>query len=233
VRPRILTVEDDEEVRVLVANLLSEAGYAVDQAEDALTAMERLGATDPDLVILDVMMPRVDGFEFLEKIRQTRDVPVILLTGRGAENEKIRGFRLGADDYVVKPFSPAELVARVETVLRRTFGSAAPAAAAPAENALRFEGLEIDRTSREVRVDGRLISLTAKEFDLLAFLAGSPRQVFSRAQLLNQVWSSSADWQDDATVTEHVRRIRRKVEADPDAPRWIVTVRGAGYRFEP
>jgi two-component system response regulator ResD len=162
VRPRILTVEDDAEVRALVASLLSEAGYAVDQAEDALTAMERLGATDLDLVILDVMMPQVDGFEFLEKIRQTRDVPVILLTGRGAENEKIRGFRLGADDYVVKPFSPAELVARVETVLRRTFGSTVPAAAPAADNALRFEGLEIDRTSREVRVDGALVSLTAK-----------------------------------------------------------------------
>ena len=134
--------------------------------------------------------------------------------------------RTGADDYVVKPFSPGELTARIQSVLRR---SGPPAAA----SVLRFDDLTIDSATRDVSVGGKPVVLTAKEFDLLAFLAASPRQVFDREQLLSQVWSSSTEWQDPATVTEHVRRIRRKIEADPDNPRWVCTVRGVGYRFEP
>jgi DNA-binding response OmpR family regulator len=155
-------------------------------------------------------------------------VPVILLSAKGHENDRILGLRLGADDYVVKPFSPGELSARVSTVLRRRSPPVALAAAC-----LEFDSLRIDTTSREVEVAGKPADLTAKEFDLLAFLASSPRQVFSRGQLLSQVWASSSDWQDPATVTEHVRRVRKKIEVNPDRPRWLITVRGVGYRFQP
>ena len=162
-------------------------------------------------------------------------MPVILLTGRSAEADKVLGLRSGADDYVLKPFSPDELVARVETVLRRSGRLSGPAALPEpaAGRVLEFGGLEVDLDSREVRVAGRHVAMTAREFDLLAFLASAPRRVFSREQLLRQVWDSSTEWQADATVTEHVRRIRRKIEPDPDQPRWVLTIRGAGYRFEP
>ena len=154
-------------------------------------------------------------------------MPVILLSALGDEGERVVGLKLGADDYVTKPFSPAEIVARVATVLRR--GRAVEAT----ESRLDFDGLALDPASREVTVDGKVVETTFKEFDLLLFLATSPRQVFSREQILDHVWDSSSEWQDPATVTEHVRRIRRRIEADPDTPRWILTVRGAGYRFEP
>jgi DNA-binding response OmpR family regulator len=226
---RVLVVEDDADVRHLLLRLLERDGYAVAEAHDALGAMEAIGADPPDLVLLDLGLPDVDGMELLERIRGRSGVPVIMLTGRTAEQDRIAGLRGGADDYVAKPFSPGELSARVESVLRRTTGSSA----APDVQELAFDGLVIDRGAREVRVGGEVVSVTAKEFDLLAFLAAAPRQVFTREQLLRQVWESSAEWQDGATVTEHVRRLRRKVEADPDRPRWLVTVRGVGYRFEP
>lgn len=226
---RVLLVEDDPQVRGLVVRVLSESGIEVEEAADALSAMARIGARVPDLVILDIGLPDVPGLDLLGRIRQEHDVPVVVLTGAGSEGDRVAGLRGGADDYVVKPFYPSELAARVERLLRpRTDGRAAPD-----DNVVRFDGLEIDRRSRECRVRGEPVALTAKEFDLLAFLAGSARQVFSREQLLRNVWDSSGEWQDDATVTEHVRRIRRKIEADPDRPRWVRTVRGAGYRFEP
>ena len=159
------------------------------------------------------------------------DLPAVFLSGRGLEGDRIAGLRLGADDYVVKPFSAGELSARIESVLRRSRARLAPVSSAP--SGVSFGELSIDPLSREVTCAGVPVELTAKEFDLLAFLAASPRQVFSRQQLLQQVWSSSREWQDEATVTEHVRRVRRKIEADPDRPRWIRTVRGVGYRFEP
>jgi DNA-binding response OmpR family regulator len=159
-------------------------------------------------------------------------VPVILVSALGQEADRVLGLKTGADDYVVKPFSAAELSARIESVLRRA-QMREPAAGATRTNSLGFDGLAIDPQSREVTVHGDKVDMTAKEFDLLAFLAGSPRQVFTREQLLRQVWGSSSDWQSDATITEHVRRLRKKIEEDPDHPRWITTVRGVGYRFEP
>ena len=151
---------------------------------------------------------------------------MILLTARAEEADRVAGLELGADDYVVKPFSPRELTARVRSVLRR-------ATPRPVLGRLTFDGLTIDTASREVSVDGIAVDLTAREFDLLAFLASSPRQVFSRGQLLEQVWGSSTEWQDPATVTVHVRRLRQKIDADPQNPRWVTTVWGVGYRFEP
>jgi len=228
-RGRILAVEDDAAVRGLLVRLLQDDGYEVFEADDALGAMEHLGANPPDLVLLDVVLPGVDGLDLLRRIRRKSTVPIIMLTGRTDEADRIEGLRSGADDYVLKPFSPGELVARVESVLRRS----APQAALVEQTVLAFDGLEIDPVAREVSVQGETVPVTAREFDLLAFLASAPRQVFTREQLLRQVWDSSAQWQDDATVTEHVRRVRKKIEADPDRPRWLVTVRGVGYRFEP
>jgi DNA-binding response OmpR family regulator len=223
---RVLVVDDEPMVREVVAAYLAREGFAVDEAGDGERALELIGQTHPDLVVLDVMLPKLDGFSVLSKLRRIADVPVILLTARTEEPDRVLGLELGADDYVVKPFSPRELAARVRSVLRRARGTAAP-------SRLEFDGLSIDGNTREVVVDGELVELTPKEFDLIAFLAASPRQVFSRGQLLEQVWDSSADYQDPSTVTVHVRRLRQKIEADPDQPRWITTVWGVGYRFEP
>ena len=226
----ILVVEDDADVRHLLQRLLEREGYKVSEARDALGAMQAIGTDAPDLVLLDIGLPDVDGMELLTRIRDRSGVPVIMLTGRAAEDDRIAGLRSGADDYVSKPFSSGELLARVESVLRRTAGGGATI---DDDAHLVFEGLRIDRSAREVRVGETVVPVTAKEFDLLTVLAAAPRQVFTREQLLRQVWDSSVEWQDDATVTEHVRRVRRKIEPDPDQPRWLVTVRGVGYRFEP
>jgi DNA-binding response OmpR family regulator len=223
---RILVVDDEPRVREVVAAYLEREGYRVDQAADGSAARAQLDGTPPDLVILDVMFPGASGLDFLTELRAQGDVPVILLTARAEETDRILGLELGADDYVVKPFSPRELVARVRTVLRR-------ARPIPEVERIEFDRLAIDVPSREVTVDGSSVPLTAKEFDLLVYLAAHPRQVFSRAQLLDQVWDSSADWQDPATVTVHVRRLRSKLESDPANPRWLETVWGVGYRFRP
>jgi len=211
----------------MLTRMLEAEGYQVRDVSTASEAMSLLSTRPPDLMILDVMLDSEDGFSVLAQISRTSDLPVILVTARSQESDRVFGLKLGADDYVVKPFSSAELAARVETVLRRTRASR------PQDlTTLVFGELEIDSDAREVRVRGRKIELTAKEFELLLFLARSPRRVFTRGQLLAQVWDSSAEWQDANTVTEHVRRIRRKIENSPAEPRWIVTVRGAGYRFE-
>ena len=227
--PRVLVVDDDEQVRMLLRRVLRAEGLDADLAGDASEARRAMADAPPDLVLLDVHLPDDDGRDLLANIRETSDVPIILLTGMGDEADRILGLKLGADDYVSKPFSSGELVARIHAVLRRAKPRTAPTRVAE----LSFDGMTIDPDAREVRIDGALVELTAKEFELLAFLAGSPRQVFSRSQLLDHVWGSSPDWQDDATVTEHVRRVRRAIEHDPTHPRRIVTVRGAGYRFEP
>jgi two-component system, OmpR family, phosphate regulon response regulator PhoB len=236
---RILVIDDDPQVGALLRRVLSADGYDVEVLADAPADVADLHRHH-DLVLLDVVLPSEDGRDTLARIRKASpELPVIMLTGAGEETDRIVGLKLGADDYVTKPFSTGELAARIESVLRRTTRSApAPAdgaAPAAATNAgrLDFGDLIIDPATRDVIVNGEPVELTAKEFDLLHFLARSPRQVFSREQLLAQVWSSSSAWQDDATVTEHVRRVRRRIEVDPLDPRWIRTVRGVGYRFEP
>ena len=225
---RVLVVDDEPLVREVVTRYLERDGFAVTTASTGTEALALVGQSTPDLVVLDLMLPGVGGMEILSRLRAMGDVPVILLTARVEEADRVLGLELGADDYVVKPFSPRELAARVRSVLRRSVPSIAPAPAA-----LEFEGLTIDQASREVLVAGRSVDLTAREFDVLAFLASAPRQVFSRAQLLDQVWDSSPDWQDPSTVTVHIRRIRNKIESNPDEPERIITVRGVGYRFEP
>jgi DNA-binding response OmpR family regulator len=222
---RALVVDDDPAIRTLVRKVLEAEGWRIEEAADGATALKAVETDTPDLVILDVMMPDTHGLDVLAHLRVRNEIPVILLTAMGAESDRIRGLDLGADDYIVKPFSPGEFAARVRSVVRR-------ARRTETDDCIEYEGLTIDLKSREVQVDGNLVETTAKEFDLLAYLAQSPRQVFSRGQLLEQVWESSSEWQDPATVTEHVRRIRRKIEADPDNPRWVKTVRGVGYRFE-
>ncbi len=224
---RILVVDDEPTVREVVARYLQRDGYLVrelsrgDQVEAAVTELS------PDLVVLDIMLPGLSGLEILREL-EARRIPVIMLTARVDEADRVLGLELGADDYVTKPFSPRELVARVRTVLRRVQG---PEETGDAVSV--FDGLSIDHRSREVHVAGTAVHLTAKEFDVLSFLARSPRQVFSRGQLLERVWDSSPEFQDPATVTVHVRRLRTKLEPDPDRPRWITTVWGVGYRFEP
>lgn len=232
---RILVVDDDPQLRSLLLLVLEGEGYPVTLVSDAGSATTEVEAGSADLVILDVSLGVEDGRMVLARIRELGDLPVIMISGKGDTADRVLGLRLGADDFLAKPFSPVELVARVETVLRRSGprpGTGVPSTGA-ASQGNGSAGLSVDESTREVTLDGRPIDLTAKEFDLLAFLARSPRQVFSRGQLLEHVWSSRSDWQDEATVTEHVRRVRHKIELDPAKPRWITTVRGVGYRFEP
>lgn len=229
-RGLILVVDDEPTVREVVAQYLRRDGHEVIEAADGDEARRHLTERDPDLVVLDRMLPGLDGLDVLRDLRQRGDTPVILLTALTEEADRIAGLEEGADDYVVKPFSPRELAARVNGVLRRAAGRTPDGAAG---RPLEFDDLRIDPVAREVRVGDELVELTPKEFDLLTFLAASPRTVYSRADLLREVWQSSPDWQDPATVTVHVRRIRNKIEADPEHPRRITTVWGVGYRFEP
>ena len=228
---RILVVDDDEQLAALLVLVLEGEGYPVVVANDGAGAIEHVDRGRIDLVVLDISLGADDGRIVLSQIRERDDLPVIIISGQGDTADRVLGLRLGADDYLPKPFSPVELVARVESVLRRSARAAPPTL--PRTDDVIAEGLQLDERTREVHVDGVRVDLTAKEFDLLAFLVRSPRYVFSRAQLLEQVWSSRSEWQDEATVTEHVRRVRHKVEKDPERPRWITTVRGVGYRFEP
>ncbi|MGH9114303.1 MAG: winged helix-turn-helix domain-containing protein [Acidimicrobiales bacterium] len=230
---RILVVDDDEQLAALLQLVLEGEGYPVTVASDAAGAIAAVRRCDTDLVVLDISLGADDGRLVLAEIRSMGDMPVIFISGKGDTADRVLGLRLGADDYLAKPFSPVELVARVESVLRRSARAPGAGAASPETAAAGKPGLVLDERTREVHIDGAPVELTAKEFDLLAFLVRSPRQVFSRGQLLEQVWASRSDWQDEATVTEHVRRVRHKVEQDPEHPRWITTVRGVGYRFEP
>jgi len=226
----VLVVEDDARVRTLVTWQLETEGYVVIGAPDGTRALERIARDKPDLVVLDLSLPGVGGLDIIRRVRAAEradgssSLPIIVLSGRSGETDRIIGLDFGADDYLVKPFSPGELAARVRSVLRRSASSGTIEPQCPA-------GLDVDVTTREVRVDGAPVQLTAKEFDLLAFLVRHPRQVFSRAQLLQQVWSSASDWQSEATVTEHVHRLRHKLEAG-GARRVIRTVRGVGYLLE-
>lgn len=222
----ILVVDDEPTIAEVVGRYLERAGYSIRAAGDGREALELARAEPPDLVVLDLMLPGVGGLELLRRLRERERVPVVILTAKDHPSERVTGLQLGADDYVVKPFSNAEVEARIASVLRRT----RPATSIPP---LSFDGLVLNLANREVRIDGELVVLTAKEFDLLAFLASSPRQVFSREQLLDRVWNSSSAWQSIDTVTEHVRRLRKRIEANPNKPRWLTTVWGVGYRFNP
>jgi two-component system, OmpR family, response regulator ResD len=226
---RVLVVDDHPGVRDLVASFLRRRGYQVQEESDGLAASSLLAADVFDLVVLDVCLPGLDGIEVLRRLRTSSDVPVIMLSGRTAEADRVAGLEQGADDYMVKPFSARELEARIRSVL----GRSARAAAGGGGRVLEFPGLRIDIRSREVERGRRVVATTPREFDLLAYLAGVPRRVVSREELLERVWSSSPAWQDPNTVTEHIRRLRLKLEDDPASPRILVAVRGVGYRFEP
>jgi DNA-binding response OmpR family regulator len=222
----VLVVDDEPIVREVVVSYLEREGYRTLEAGDGDTARDLIEREKPGLVVLDVMLPGVDGLELCRWVRAHSDLPVILVTARGDEVDRIVGLELGADDYVTKPFSPRELAARVRTVLRRTAPSGSP------HERLSFDGLEIDAETREVRKRGELVRLTAREFDLLWFLADHPRQVFSRDLLMDRVWGY-APALDTGTVTVHIRRLRAKIEDDPSHPRFLETVWGVGYRFVP
>ncbi len=220
----ILIVDDEPIVRDVVVKYLERDGHTTLEADDGDEARTLLERNDPDLVVLDVMLPGTDGLELCRWIRSRSELPVILLTARGEEADRIVGLELGADDYVTKPFSPRELAARVRTVLRR----ATPVAETSAR--LSFDGLVLDAGTREVLRHGEELKLTAKEFDLLWFLASHPRKVFSRDQLMSRVWGFESAV-DTGTVTVHVRRLREKIEETPSHPRFLQTVWGVGYRF--
>jgi two-component system, OmpR family, response regulator ResD len=224
----VLVVDDEPTIGEVLSHYLRRAGFQTRTALDGPQAVALSVRHCPDLVILDIMLPGFDGLEVMRRL-QERPSPrpaVILLTAKGEESDRIVGLRRGADDYVVKPFSPAEVVARVQAVLRRASGE--PDNGRPLE----FDGLRIDPTARTVLVGGEEIMLTQREFDLLAFLAGNPGHVFSRDQLMELVWEF-ADYSDTSTVTVHIRRLRAKIEPEPDRPRFIQTVWGLGYRFSP
>ncbi len=222
---RILVADDEPSVREAVGYALQQEGFEVTIAEDGDDADSKLrGEIDYDLLILDIMMPGRSGLDVCRDVRARNPVPIILLTAKDAEVDKVVGLEVGADDYVTKPFSPRELAARVRTVLRRT------APPAETEARLSFEGLDLHAGTREVRREGEELKLTAKEFDLLWFLASHPRQVFSRDQLMSRVWGYEAAL-DTGTVTVHVRRLREKIEERPSHPRFLQTVWGVGYRF--
>jgi DNA-binding response OmpR family regulator len=227
--PTILVVEDEPSIGEVVTVYLKRAGYQVSMARDGAAALDMLGQRLPDLVVLDLMLPKVDGLEITRWLRAHGETPIIMLTARREERDRIAGLEMGADDYVVKPFSPQELVSRVRAVLRRTRGAAGTGGS---EAVLTFEGLTIDPGRHLVEVNGSEVSLSAKEFDLLWLLARHARQVFSRDQLLDRVWGLS-EYIDPSTVTVHVRRLREKIEADPANPHHVLTVWGVGYKFEP
>ncbi|MGH3938429.1 MAG: response regulator transcription factor [Pseudonocardiaceae bacterium] len=223
---RVLVVDDDLTIRDVVRRYLERDGHAVLVAGDGETALALAGQDEPVLVVLDLMLPGIDGLEVCRRLRSRSAVPVVMLTALGEEADRITGLQLGADDYVTKPFSPAELALRVASVLRRSQSAATPA---PPE-VLTDGELSVDVAARRATRDGAELALTVREFDLLVFLLRHPGSVFSRSELLQQVW----DWSfgDHSTVTVHVRRLREKVEPDPARPSKIVTVWGVGYRYD-
>jgi len=221
----ILIADDEPEIVDLLRDYLEAEGYQVIGVYNGDTALQAIEGNGIDCVLLDIMMPGRNGFEVCRLIREQRDLPIIFLSARQADIDKIRGLGLGADDYVGKPFSPGEVVARVKAVLRR-YAKQQPSPPSPH---LRFGTLAIDLKAREVLVKGSPVYLTAKEYELLLFLAEHPRQVFTREQLFDRIWG---DFGDLHTVTVHVARIREKIEVDPSKPRLIGTVWGVGYRFE-
>jgi DNA-binding response OmpR family regulator len=227
--PIILVVDDEATIREVVCRYLERDGFQVLEAPDGFNALDMIVDNPPDLIILDLMLPGIDGLTITRQIRQhsqRSSIPIIMLTAKGETNDRIRGLDLGADDYIAKPFSPREVVSRVNAVLRRT-GDPVQISG----EALDFEDLHIDPVSRTVRAHGDEIKLSAKEFDLLYYFACNPRQVFNRSQLLENVWGYEF-FGDASTVTVHIRRLREKIEQDASNPHHIITVWGVGYKFE-
>ena len=232
---RIVVVDDDPTVADVVGRYLVRDGHTVECVHDGHEALRRIAEQQPDLVVLDLMLPGIDGLEVCRRLRERWPIPVVMLTALGDETDRLAGFEIGADDYVTKPFSPRELAMRVRSVLRRS-RSAAPAGAAEApgpadQGILTDRDVTVDLGAHEVRIAGKLVQLTSREYDLLVFLLRNPRQAFTREQLLSEVWGWT--FGDTSTVTVHVRRLREKLETDPTLPRRIVTVWGVGYRYEP
>jgi DNA-binding response OmpR family regulator len=223
-RPTVLVVDDEEDIVALMRDFLEAAGYGVVTAHDGATALTTIASAPPDCILLDVMMPGLSGFDVVRKVRETSDVPILFLSARQEDSDKIRGLGLGADDYIVKSATPAEVVARVRAVLRRYRRGEAPPAAL-----LDFGRVVLDLRARELRVADQPVPCTAREFDLLQLLAEHPRQVFTREQLFERFWGGYGDRH---TLTVHIGRLREKIEEEPAHPRLIATVWGVGYRFE-
>ena len=227
--PRVLIVDDEPMVRDVLTRYLEREGFTVSTAADGEEALSSFATERPDLVLLDLMLPRIDGLEVFQRLRSSSATPVIMLTAKGEETDRVVGLELGADDYVTKPFSPREVVARVRAVLRRTTGRSV---GAEPSTTLKLGDLVIDGGRRQVRLRDAPVKLTRKEFDLLYRLASEPGVTFSRTRLLEDVWDFAWDG-DAATVTVHIRRLREKLEDDPSDPAHLITVWGVGYRFEP
>jgi DNA-binding response OmpR family regulator len=225
---QIMLVEDEPSIAEVVTLYLKRAGFQVQAFADGAQALEKLQQNLPDLLVLDLMVPNVDGYEITRWLRDRSDVPIIILTARRSEADRIAGLEMGADDYVVKPFSPQELVSRVRAVLRRTHRGVEE----EGEQPLIIGDLQINPQTRIVILNGEEVGLTAKEFEMLWHMARHPRQVFTRDQLLESIWGLS-DYIDPGTVTVHIRRLREKIESDPSKPRYLQTVWGVGYKFEP
>jgi DNA-binding response OmpR family regulator len=224
---RVLVVDDDVALADVVSRYLEREGFEVSTAPDGASGLAAALETLPDLVVLDLMLPVIDGLEVCRRLRQSAPIPVVMLTARGEEDDRIAGLELGADDYVTKPFSPRELTARVKAVLRRATGGMSDSSVRLLEGG----GVQVDLVAHEARRGGEPVPLTSKEFDLLVHFLAHPRRAFRREELLESVWGWT--FGDTATVTVHVRRLREKLEADPSDPRHLLTVRGVGYRFEP
>lgn len=227
-RPRVLIVDDDPTITDVVTRYLERDGFRVDAERDGQDGFDRAVSDPPDLLLLDLMLPSMDGLEICRRLRAIAPVPVIMLTAKGDEDARVIGLELGADDYMAKPFSAKELVARVRAVLRRSDG--ALATSTNGTTVLVDDDLTVDVAAYEATVSGRVIALTPREFELLAFLLRHPRRAFRREEILEEVWGFR--YGDTSTVTVHVRRLREKIEADPGSPRRIATVPGVGYRWE-
>ncbi|MFM7063109.1 MAG: response regulator transcription factor [Actinomycetes bacterium] len=227
-RPRVVVADDRVADRAAVVDSLGDHGFSVTETSTAERVLHLVSTSSPDAVVLDLRLPDRSGFDVLREL-QARPHLVVVAVGESADElDCVTALELGADDYVARPVPPRELVARLRAALRR----GRPVPVVP-DLVRRFGAMEVDLPAKEVRLDGRTVSLTAREFELLSFMSAQPRRVFSREQLLEQVWGSRAEWQSLGTVSEHVRRIRRKLGCDPSTSRWIRTMRGAGYRFEP
>lgn len=222
----ILVVDDDHKILKILQHTLSKEGFKVTTAASGEEALQIAKQVFPDLVLLDIMMPGMDGFETYQRLKAIREVPVIILSARSDEIDKVVGFRMGVDDYQTKPFSPTELALRVKAVLRRISEQKVKS-----ENSLKYGSLTLDYDRRVVEINSQKVELTPKEFELLWLMASNPNRVFTKAHLLDKIWDSSF-YGDDNTVTVHIRKLREKIETDPSKPAFIKTVWGTGYKFE-